>query len=518
MNEQIKTTDAKRRHTSQTSGLECIISANNSAYDHGGNFADHSSSVITIGRRGKNRRIERTGGVSIGFPKYRWLLLLGDLVLITLANILSPWIRFGVPLDIFTEYTTAFTITLFIYPMTLYIFDLYNVERAFRSWETALRSALSIGLGGFIVFTSFYLLPWGPYGRGMMAIQLILVWFFLNGWRWAYGFLFQTAIPKIPALILGAGFCGKTIYGLLNSPLSPYEIKGFLDDDPEKLGKTSSPAVIGTCEELTEIAARTGANTAILAIPKNRSARLIRDILHARFQGINIRDMADVYEELTGRIPVRNIGDQWLLYAEGFYMLRKEYVQKIKRLFDFVVSGLILFLMLPIIGIAALAIRIDSPGPILYKQRRVGKGQQEFMIYKFRSMRVDAERDGVQWASERDSRITRIGRILRLTHIDEIPQIWNILNGDMSLVGPRPERPEFVEMLEQEIPYYFVRHSVKPGMTGWAQINYRYGASVEDSKNKLECDLYYIKNMSLFLDFKILLRTIGVVLLGDGAR
>jgi lipopolysaccharide/colanic/teichoic acid biosynthesis glycosyltransferase len=133
-------------------------------------------------------------------------------------------------------------------------------------------------------------------------------------------------------------------------------------------------------------------------------------------------------------------------------------------------------------------------------------------------MHIDAEKDGARWASEGDPRITRIGKVLRLTHIDEIPQIWNVLNGDMSLVGPRPERPEFVEMLEREIPYYFVRHSVKPGMTGWAQINYRYGASVEDSKNKLECDLYYIKNMSLFLDFKILLRTIGVVLLGDGAR
>ena len=177
-----------------------------------------------------------------------------------------------------------------------------------------------------------------------------------------------------------------------------------------------------------------------------------------------------------------------------------------------------MFLTLPIIGLTALAIRIDSPGPVLYKQRRVGKGQQEFMIYKFRSMCHDAERDGARWAIEKDPRVTRIGRILRLTHVDEIPQIWNILNGDMSLVGPRPERPEFVEMLEKEIPYYFVRHSVKPGMTGWAQINYRYGASVEDSKNKLECDLYYIKNMSLFLDFKILLRTIGVVLLGDGAR
>jgi sugar transferase (PEP-CTERM system associated) len=508
----------KNKQTERNIKSGYLMSANESAYGHDGGFANDAAPVIAITRAEGKKKTKETDGISIGFPKYRWLLLLGDLILITIAGMLSTWIRFGVPLVTIIEYTIASTITLCVYPATLYIFDLYNVERSFRSWETAYRSVFALALGGFLAMVVFYLFPYGPYGRGIMAIQLLLVWTFLNGWRWAYGFIFQAAIPKTSALILGAGNCGKTIYGLLKSPLSSYEIKGFLDDDPGKLGRTSSPAVIGTCDQLTEIAARVGANTAILAIPKNRSITLIRNILEARLKGINIRDMADVYEELTGRIPVRNIGDQWLLFAEGFYLLRKEYVQKLKRLIDFAASGLILFLTLPIIGLTALAIRIDSPGPVLYKQRRVGKGQQEFTMYKFRSMLHDAEKGGARWAVEKDPRVTKIGRILRLTHIDEIPQIWNILNGDMSLVGPRPERPEFVEMLEKEIPYYFVRHSVKPGMTGWAQINYRYGASVEDSKNKLECDLYYIKNMSLFLDFKILLRTIGVVLLGDGAR
>jgi sugar transferase (PEP-CTERM system associated) len=351
-----------------------------------------------------------------------------------------------------------------------------------------------------------------------MAIELVLVWVFLNGWRWVYGFLFQAAIPRIPALIVGAGHCGRKIRDLLKSPLSPYEIKGFLDDDPDKAGRTSSPAVVGTCDELTEVAARVGAGTAILAIPKNRSAGLIRNVLNARLKGMHIRDMADVYEELTGRIPVHNIGDHWLLFTEGFYLLRKEYVQKLKRLLDFVASGVILLLASPIIGLAALAIRLESPGPVFYSQKRVGKGQEVFTIYKLRSMRHDAETGAARWAAEKDPRVTKVGRILRLTHIDEVPQIWNIFKGDMSLVGPRPERPKFVEILESEVPYYFVRHTVKPGMTGWAQINYQYGASIEDAINKLEYDLYYVKNMSLFLDFKIFLRTIGVVLLNDGAR
>ena len=456
--------------------------------------------------------------VPIGFHIYAWLLFLGDLMLITIANSLSVWIRFGEPLDTVAMYTIASVITLCIYPVFLYIFDLYSVRRSFRSWVTLCRSSLAIALGGFVVMIAFYMLPYQPYGRGIMGINLVLVWTFLNGWRWAYGSLFQTAIPRIPALILGAGHCGRRIFDLLKSPLSPYEVKGFLDDDPDKDSTICSPAVLGTCDELAEIAARVGADTAILAIPQNRSAGLIRNVLDARLGGIHIRDMADVYEELTGRIPVHNIGDQWLLFTEGFSLLHKEYVQKLKRLLDFVASGLILILVSPIIGLTAIAIRFESPGPVFYSQKRVGKGQENFTIYKFRSMHNNAESGSAQWAIEKDPRVTKVGRFLRLTHIDEIPQIWNIFKGDMSLVGPRPERPEFVVMLEQEVPYYSVRHTVKPGMTGWAQINYQYGASTEDAINKLEYDLYYIKNMSLFLDLKILLRTIGVVLLNEGAR
>ena len=228
--------------------------------------------------------------------------------------------------------------------------------------------------------------------------------------------------------------------------------------------------------------------------------------------------MVDVYEELTGRIPVKYIGDQWLLFADGFYLLHKEYTQKIKRLMDLTISGIMLIMTAPLMALITLGIRLESPGPILYRQTRVGKKEQNFVILKFRTMREDAEDGGVRWASENDPRVTKLGKWLRLTHIDELPQLWNVFMGDMSLIGPRPERPEFVKLLQDEVPYYFVRHSVRPGLTGWAQVNYRYGASVEDAWHKLECDLYYVKNMSFFLDVRIFLRTIGVVLLGDGAR
>ncbi|HVN95523.1 MAG TPA: sugar transferase [Syntrophorhabdaceae bacterium] len=507
--------DKKRKWREQNPDLS-YPPVNEIASHHGGDLASESPFVISISRKDDTTR--NTGGVSVGFPRFRWLLFMGDLLLVMFANFLSTWIRFGMPLNTLKEYTVASFITIVIYPVTLYIFDLYNVERSFRSWEMAYRSAFAVTAGGLVAMIAFYLVPYGPYGRGIMAIEVLLVWGLFNIWRFLYGLIFQKTAPRVPALIVGAGACGRAIYEVLKSPLSPYEIRGFLDDDPAQLGKSRSPTIMGSSRQITEIARKVGVHTAILAIPKNRSASLIRNILDARLQGINIRDMADVYEELTGRIPVRNIGDQWLLFAEGFYLLHKEYIQKFKRLMDLITSGLFLLFIAPLMGLIALAVKLDSPGPVLYSQRRMGKGQQIFTIYKFRSMRHDAETEGVRWAQEKDPRVTKIGRFLRLTHMDEIPQIWNIFKGDMSLVGPRPERPEFVALLEKEVPYYFARHSVKPGMTGWAQINYQYGASIEDAKNKLEYDIYYVKNMSLMLDFKILLRTIGVVLLSDGAR
>lgn len=456
---------------------------------------------------------------SLGFSRQRGILVIGDLLLISLASFLSVWIRFGRPLNVLDIYTTAFIFTLLLYPIGLYIFDLYNMGRSFRSRETLLRSIMAVLLGAFTSGLLFYLVPTGQYGRGILAIQMVLVWVLVTGWRQVYGAVFQAAVPKIPTLILGAGDCGKTIYQLLMSPLSLYDVRGFLDDDPVKQGQVvGSPAVIGTIDQLGQVVCRTGAKAAILAISKNLPPKLIRSVLETRLDGIEIHGMPDLYERITGRIPVRHIEDQWLLLAKGFYLLSKEYMQKIKRLIDICVSGLLLLCTASLMALISLAIMVDSPGSIFYRQMRIGKGGRVFTIYKFRSMHQDAEAQGARWAEEGDPRVTRVGRWLRLSHMDEIPQLWNVFKGDISLVGPRPERPEFVGELEAKIPYYFVRHSVQPGITGWAQVNYRYGSSVEDAMHKLEYDLYYIKNMSILLDLKILLRTIGVVFLGEGAR
>jgi sugar transferase (PEP-CTERM system associated) len=472
-----------------------------------------------VAHQGAEEKTNKAVGILFGAPQHRWLLFLGDIALLLAANLLSAWIRFGEPVNVFRDYGLAVVTSLIIYPAVLYVFDLYNLERTFRSWETEFRSLLTVVLGGAVSMVLFYLLPQGAYWRGVLAIQMVLVLLLLNGWRRAYGALFQAAaVGRTPVVILGAGHAGRAIHKLLDSPFSPYDVKGFLDDDLTKRGTAQSPSVLGGVNQLGSIAKRIGVGAAILAIPRNRSTALISNVLDAKLEGIKVLEMADIYEELTGTIPIRYIADQWLLSAEGFSLLHKEYIQRIKRLTDVAFSGLLLLLTAPLFAAAAIAIRLESPGPIFYKQKRVGKRKKIFTIYKFRSMRVDAEAGGARWAAEKDPRVTKVGKFLRQTHVDEIPQIWNLFRGDMSLVGPRPERPEFVEGFNKTVPYYAVRHTVKPGMTGWAQINYRYGASEVDTKKKLEFDLYYVKNMSLLLDFKILLRTIGVVILGDGAR
>ena len=449
----------------------------------------------------------------------KWFLLLGDIALILLATSLAPIIRLGQALLIFDLHTGASFFTLFFYIVMLYIFDLYNINRQFWSKDSTLRITLAIGIAGFFAAFLFYSLPQWKYGRGIFLIQMVLVWFFLFGWRSIFSLIYPISMQREDVLVLGAGKSGTALHGLLKGPASPYRIRGFLDDDPAKQKKVmGSPIVLGTTDRLLEIAAQKGVKTVILAITHERPPGLIHNILQARMKGMRIIEMPTLYEGLTRRVPIKHIYEGWLLFADGFYLLSKEYVQRVKRLIDLGVSSLLLLITLPITAITALAIRLDSPGSVFFEQDRVGKDGNIFTLWKFRSMRRDAECNGAVWAQRNDSRVTRVGKWIRLLRIDEIPQLWNVFRGEMSLIGPRPERPEFVKELEKQIPYYSIRHSVRPWITGWAQVNYPYGASVEDALIKLEYDLYYIKNMSIILDLKIILKTIGVVIFWEGAR
>lgn len=457
-----------------------------------------------------------------GLPlKTSWFLICSDLLFISIGHLLAIWILTVVGWTVFFKtYAAACSFSILLYPVTMYVFDLYNLEKIGAPRQTAFRITLA-GFPVIILCTIlFNLTPDLHYSRDILASQVILSAGFLILWRTIYGsYLFQTAKSKLPALILGSGETAKKALRLLNTRTSPFEFKGFVDNDASwHSNDNGAQGTLGPIKQLSELTLNLKIKALILAIPRSRSNRITRKILEARMSGIEVIDMPSLYEQLADRVPVKYIEDQWLLFSNGFYLISRQYMQKIKRLLDFFFSTLLLFCFSPIMILTAIAIRIDSPGPVFYKQQRVGKGCRVFTVHKFRSMCYNAEEHGARWAQKKDPRVTRVGKWIRLFRIDELPQIWNVFTGDMSLVGPRPERPEFVKELDSQIPYYTVRHTVPPGITGWAQIKYPYGASIEDALRKLEYDLYYIKNMSLLLDLKILLRTVGVVLLGEGAR
>ena len=442
-----------------------------------------------------------------------------DILLISLAQFVSFWVRLGDPVNLLNLYIETYALSVVLYVASLYVFDLYNMEKVAKSRQISLKITYSVVLALGLSAICFYLAPQYQFGRGVLAIQAGLIWLLLIGWRFSYSRMFDLFKAGTPTLILGCGELGRSALQLLKATHSEFEVKGFIDDDPGKL--TSQPdgaCVIGTFGKIAEIIPDMGIKAVVLAMNGNGSSRITRKILEARLCGVEVIDMLALYERVATRLPVKYIEDKWLLSADGFYIISREYVQKLKRILDVFFSAMLLFVSLPMLLITALAIRLDSPGPLFYKQERVGRGCKTFPIYKFRSMCCNAEQQGARWAQKTDPRITRVGKWIRLFHMDELPQLWNVLMGDMSLVGPRPERPEFVKELDSQIPYYCARHTVAPGITGWAQINYPYGDSVEDAFRKLEYDLYYVKNMSFLLDFKILLKTVGVVILGEGAR
>jgi sugar transferase (PEP-CTERM system associated) len=275
--------------------------------------------------------------------------------------------------------------------------------------------------------------------------------------------------------------------------------------------------ILDTGETLPELATRLQINEIILAVRERRGGMPVDELLECKLRGINVLELSTFFERENGHLQLDSMNASWMILAEGFNqgMLR----DTVKRLFDLLISSAMLVMTLPLMALTALLIKLESPGPVLYRQERVGQGGHPFTILKFRSMRSDAEHDGKpRWASQNDSRVTLVGRFIRRTRIDELPQIFNVFFGDMSFVGPRPERPYFVQDLTQQIPYYGIRHTVKPGITGWAQVRYPYGATVEDALHKLQYDLYYVKNHSLFLDLTILFQTVQVVLWGKGVR
>jgi sugar transferase (PEP-CTERM system associated) len=319
-------------------------------------------------------------------------------------------------------------------------------------------------------------------------------------------------------LVLGTGPEARLVEASLTSNPLGIRLVGFyaLDKLSEMVISPSRLLARGTA--LDEMVRQLSVDEVIVAVRQQRGGVLpLRELLDCRLSGVQVTDLARYFERVHGQVPIESLKVSWLIYGHGF---RQNLLRlAVKRCFDLIVSAVLLVAALPVVAIAALLIAAEGAGPVIYRQERVGLRGRTFTVYKLRSMAPDAEKDGrAAWASVNDARITRVGRLIRRTRIDELPQLLNVLKGEMSFVGPRPERPEFVAMLMEQIPFYAVRNSVKPGLTGWAQVRYSYGATVEQSVRKLEYDLYYVKNHTLLLDLMILLETVRVVLLAEGAR
>lgn len=403
--------------------------------------------------------------------------------------------------------------------MCLYYNDLYSLRNGRYFHELLPRFFQSIMAAALILAVLYYLFPRLIIGRGTFLISFVLCLPLLLSWRYLYRWMADRPLLNERILILGTGPLAKEVGAeILSLKSLGYQIVGFIDKDPAKVGiRLLNPSIIGEYRQLSAIAHAEGINRIIVALTEQRGSLPIDALLQCKMLGIKIEDGVTFFEQITGKIPLEGLKPSWLIFSDGFKIQKPRKI--IKRCADVVFSVIGLILALPFFVVVPLLIRFDSRGPIFYRQERVGEKGKCFTLLKFRSMRADAEADlGPVWAQNDDSRATRIGKLIRKTRIDEIPQLFNVLKGEMSFVGPRPERPWFVEKLTQEIPYYPLRFSVKPGITGWAQIKYDYGASVKDAFEKLQYELYYIKNLSFFLDIAIIFLTVKVVLYGKGAR
>lgn len=413
-----------------------------------------------------------------------------------------------------------------------YLYDLYDVSkpRLRRELLTDIFQASSIVvavLGAVFLLRPTLLLGYLQevegegvvrYGNGVPVIAMILALAMMIFWRLSIHWLMRH--PRLGEHILIVGTDNLAIEvareAMLRRDLG-YKVAGFIAEDPELVGQSLlNPQVLGVVGDLNRIVEERKIDRVVVALQNRRGRMPVDQLLQIRLKGqAAIEEGTSLYEKLTGKISVEMLRPSWIIFSGGGK--RSTIWGIIRRLFNIVMSAIAIVLSLPIAIIAAIAIKLDSPGPVLYTQERVGKNGRPFKIIKFRSMRQDAEKDGTaQWAVKGDSRITRIGNFIRKTRIDEIPQFINILRGEMSFVGPRAERPVFVEQLTEQIPFYSQRHLVEPGLTGWAQVNYGYGASVEDAIQKLQYDLYYIKNVSLLFDIWIMFKTIKIVLFGYG--
>jgi sugar transferase (PEP-CTERM system associated) len=399
-----------------------------------------------------------------------------------------------------------------------YYSDLYSFTHIRSRDGEVVDICQSIGIACLLLGVVYYIFPVLLLGRGVFFIGVGISAALVFGSRLLLDQAWRAAAPQHRVLILGSGESATTIAreltrrGDLNVHLA-----GLVHEENVESGAVFGYPILGSMDQLEEIAVRHNITRIIVALADRRGVLPVRELVTLRVQGIIVEDVHSAITALSGRVWLSVVKPGWFVFSEGFH--RSRFTLITKRCLDVVFGVLALVVSLPIMAVVALAVRLDSEGPVLYRQTRVGLGGRCFEVLKFRSMSVNAEAgNGAQWAKQNDPRVTRVGRLLRKYRLDEFPQLINVIRGNMSFVGPRPERPAFVEMLRKEIPYYDERHSIRPGITGWAQVRYDYGATVEDALRKLEYELFYLQNMSVFFDLAIMFATVRVMLSGSGAR
>ena len=450
-------------------------------------------------------------------------LVFFEAVLIISAVLVAAWARNGGDLWalLFQENGLAkAALIAAVCQVCLYYSDMYDLRTVSDRRELFIGIVQALGATSFLLAALYFWFPSLVIGRGVFVIASFFVLTLVAGWRFTFEWLTHQVAPRERLLLVGTAPAAVTLAQEIFARRQQLgvEIVGFVDPDPARVGApVINPGVIGTVEDIPAIVRARSVDRVVVSLGDARGKLPMDKLLEMKLDGVMFDHLASVYEELTGKIAVENLRPSWLIFSSGFRKSR--WLEASKRLLDIIAGGIGLLLAAPLMLIVAAAVRVTSPGPIVYRQQRVGLQGRGFTVLKFRSMRPPTEAaTGAVWASKAsDPRVTSIGRFLRRSRLDELPQLWNVLIGDMSLVGPRPERPEFVSQLTEQIPFYGQRHVVRPGLTGWAQVRYTYGSTVEDALEKLQYDLFYIKNLSLSLDCFIIFSTIKTVLLRKGA-
>jgi sugar transferase (PEP-CTERM system associated) len=453
------------------------------------------------------------------------VLVAGEAFLLALSVAVSSVVVAGpYAWELLTDNTAIFRVLLVVLvcQLSLHYVDLYDLRTITGTRDLAVRLVRAIGATSLILGITYWLFPLLVVEQGMFLLFAAIALLLVLTWRSAFEWVSSHMAARERLLLVGTSPAAVTLARELFE--RRYElgvdIVGFVDPDPARVGApVINPGVVGTIDDIPALTASLRVDRVVVSLSDERGKLPMGQLLDVRLRsGVNFDHLASVYEEYTGKIALENLRPSWLIFSAGFRKTRM--LLAAKRTFDLVAAVCGLVLASPLMLLALIVVKLESPrDPVLYHQERVGLNGKVFTIHKFRTMRTDAEAGtGPIWSRANDTRVTSVGRFMRKTRLDEIPQLWNVLRGEMSLIGPRPERPSFVEQLTQQIPFYGQRHVVKPGLTGWAQVRYSYGASVEDAIEKMQYDLFYVKNLSMRFDIVIAFETVKTVLLRRGAR